>query len=81
MNIVNIIVTWRLEALHQGVCEDCQCHRSKNIKGNKKESCLLTNMFGDLNLRVDQKISINEVSLGWQLSFDFPLQRWGLHWQ
>ena len=36
MSIVSIIGTWRLEALQQCDHENCQCHRSKIIKGNKK---------------------------------------------
>ena len=35
--IVNIIVTWRLEALQQGDCEDHQCQQFKNIKGRNRE--------------------------------------------
>ena len=46
-SIVNTTGTWKLEALYQGDHEDCQCQGSKCIKGNK-ESCLLTNMYGNL---------------------------------
>ena len=35
--IVNIIVTWRLEALHQGDHKDHQCQWSKNIRGKNME--------------------------------------------
>ena len=51
MCIVNIIGTWRPEALPQLDHEDCQCHRSKNIKRNKKGFFVFVKLYP----RVDEK--------------------------
>ena len=47
--ITNIFVTWKLETLHQGDCDYCQCHRSKKINANIWWLYLM-NMHGNLRL-------------------------------